>query len=420
MAVLGAAVPAQAFFNTLFHEGPATAAVPVTEVDATPLPLADGVAVAPDTTAAAPIVKMDTQVEQDRKLALTRQKKLQQAMKDAVPTAVAPVVAAVAAPVAPSAPVVASVAPLAPQVEPIKQIATISVTQSGDNGEVVTPQLVQEKKIADLNRRQAAAQRARAVAPARVAQQQAKAVKAPVVAAVRKPAAPALIHVTKTAEAMAAIAPAAGTPAPQQTQPAAPAAPAPEQVAPAAPANGVDSFINRIMSYHRADGTTTAAAPVDKGTLTLETLLASASINGDSLMTVPGAPTALKWNAGHDVSGMYEQLPARDTMEKQVDAYLDRYRRDCASGLVSKVGKADTVAAGTLVTAEAGCKDKSNAYVTTFLFLQDGKNFNAVIHSAYPAARGEAFTVRDKMIAALRGAQRFAASFVPKETTSIQ
>ncbi|MBI1214227.1 MAG: hypothetical protein GC185_00245 [Alphaproteobacteria bacterium] len=209
-------------------------------------------------------------------------------------------------------------------------------------------------------------------------------------------------------------------------------------------ANSAEAFLDRIMSYHHVPGKKAepepmpkhsarvfgdegkkpaartvphqAAAPVMTAPPQQEQMSASTPIpyNGgaepvrlDTLLHQAGLSTVRftgggenglhvrQWTTGK-LNGMVEQLPAGH-FDASVQSYIDRYRQDCANQLHVSMGAVQNVAAGTLQQAVVSCPATDNSYDTSFVFLQDGKTFSAILHTGYPSDAAQINNIGDNI-----------------------
>lgn len=188
--------------------------------------------------------------------------------------------------------------------------------------------------------------------------------------------------------------------------------------------NDAKVFLDRIMSYHRPIGskyapeppvaqeqtaTPAVAAPLPAPALaamdsiTLEGLLNSSGMAINNFVLVDQSPDKVlsRWTAGK-ISGMYEEVASSDNFEEQVSNYLDRYRQDCGGKLQTHVSPSEASTAGILAVADIECKVPSNAYVASFLFLQNDSGFNTILHTSYPSEKAAVRDIRDGIVQTLK------------------
>ncbi len=146
-----------------------------------------------------------------------------------------------------------------------------------------------------------------------------------------------------------------------------------------------------------------AQAPVAKlwgdssAPVSLEGLLSASGI--DAQVKAGQSANIRQWTSG-GINGMYEQLPPGD-FTSQAHQYIERYRQDCPHGLSVNMGQPQTTAAGTFAEANVSCSMASNAYSTSFVFVQDSKKFGAILHTGYPADSSKVRNLGDNIAYAL-------------------
>jgi hypothetical protein len=138
------------------------------------------------------------------------------------------------------------------------------------------------------------------------------------------------------------------------------------------------------------------------GAVTLDGLLSSAGVRQVSYVTVPSAPgeTVRQWTSGR-LTGMIEQQPAPKDFDAAVQGYLARYRADCPAVKIS-AGPAQETPAGMLATATASCAQAGNTYTSSFVFVQTGAAFSAILHTGVPSDAAAVQKAGDGVAAALR------------------
>jgi len=188
-----------------------------------------------------------------------------------------------------------------------------------------------------------------------------------------------------------------------------------DNIAPAAGGDG-GAFLDQIMSHHRKPGTGggTVIAPASSDPrITLTSLLLNAGVQPKNMMIAEQSVSGFvsQWAAGR-VSGMYELMPPEGDFNRQVSAYIDRYRGDCGERLDIHMTGVESLRVGTLAMADIECAMPANAYASSFIFLRDGAGFSVFLHTAHPKARAEARLIRDGLLRGLRAASGFAAPHV--------
>jgi len=188
--------------------------------------------------------------------------------------------------------------------------------------------------------------------------------------------------------------------------------PAPLPLSENSGSEGVASFLDKIMAYHRLSPAARsghqktwgpASATVIAGEhVTLEAVLGNSGIALDNFVPVDHTPDSVvsKWTSGK-VSGMFEQVFVGDGFDDQVSSYIDRYRQDCSGTLDSRIAAPETSGIGAMVVADIACAMPSNSYASSFLFLQNGHGFSAILHTGYPAEKAEVRRIRDAIVRAL-------------------
>jgi hypothetical protein len=148
------------------------------------------------------------------------------------------------------------------------------------------------------------------------------------------------------------------------------------------------------------------AAPVPQAAagkpLAIEGLLRQSGLQGVDFKTVSAGPgeNVRQWSTG-DINGMYEQTPANGDFGYAVQSYLDRYREDCQGQLQVKMGPQRNTATGTVAQADIACPIESNTYSTSFVFVQGGGTFNAILHTGYPQDAAQVKSISDNVAASL-------------------
>jgi hypothetical protein len=411
------------------HQGPKVAAVPVGAVEKISLAPLDGVQptapvveVVKETAAvsvAAPVVAPQKSVIADRSLALLRQRKVLKAaltaqknelqLKNAIAVKQpAPVLQAAALPARQESP--------APETQaPLKKIASISSGETFDSLRVRTAERELLEKQADL-KRQALAQQKRAewlqsekmrLAVAVQSQPAKPVVAVPVqqqATALPKKENPPLQDKKDDLKAAAAslgmVEPAAG--GKTVSSMSAPSVPSPEN----REVQQTGDFLNNVMAYHLAPEKKTDDTP-----LSLDTLLKDAGIAVNGLVPPPiqmEDSAVSRWTFGK-ISGLYEQAAISGDFRNQVGAYIARYHQDCGKKLKVHLSPAEIIGAGTLAVAEVECTMPKNAYVSSFIFLEDNGGFKAILHTSYPIEKTAVQDVGGKLVRQLKTARVFEA-----------
>jgi hypothetical protein len=299
-----------------------------------------------------------------------------------------------------------------------KKIASISAGQSFDNVQIRTQEGDLDKEQEDLQRQAVALQKqaewlesgklrmaraqelARGQAVVEPVQQKKKEI------AVLKEENPPIQDKKTVSASLAGVAPAVGTPeSPSVVIKDYPPVPSSDSDS----ASRTDEFLDRIMAYHLPPGTKIKIPAADP--VTLEGLLKGAGLAVKNF--VPVGQTAgnvvVRWTSGK-ISGLYEQAAANGDFNSQAGSYIERYRQDCGKGLEVHLSPSEAVPSGAIAVADIECRMPSNAYTSSFLFLEDSNGFSTILHTSYPAGKAAVQDIRDKLVQGLKNSQGLAPS----------
>ncbi|MEZ0262789.1 MAG: hypothetical protein ACAH80_17420 [Alphaproteobacteria bacterium] len=162
------------------------------------------------------------------------------------------------------------------------------------------------------------------------------------------------------------------------------------------------------------------SAPVASGKpVSIEGLLDQSGLHGIGFKSVDAGPgeSVRQWTSG-EINGMYEQTPATSDFGYAVQSYLDRYRDDCQGKLQVKLGKPRTTAAGTIAQADIACPIQSNTYNSSFVFVQGGGTFNAILHTGYPQEAAQVKQISDNIAAAVGASGGFTGTKTKREASA--
>jgi hypothetical protein len=147
--------------------------------------------------------------------------------------------------------------------------------------------------------------------------------------------------------------------------------------------------------------------PAPMVSVTLERLLLSAHLkNVDFIPVKEVAGEAIRqWTAG-PLNGLLEQVVATNSsFEAKIQEYIDRYRADCPQNLKIDERPEQNTAAGKMAIAGVSCDAPANAYTSSFVFLQDGAHFTAIVHTGLPAEAAAVRRVNERAAAMLKSSR---------------
>jgi len=197
--------------------------------------------------------------------------------------------------------------------------------------------------------------------------------------------------------------------------------------------NRATDFLNKIMSYHRPGAVHQKITPFNSNSYSpekslkdvigeprikpvenLKELLTSSGVGVKDFTPVEQTEYSIisQWNSNDgNISGMYEYKAKNGDFRSQVNNYIDRYRKDCDSGLSLRISPSQKTNAGTIITADMECNMPSNSYSNFVVFLENKEGFNSILHTGYPYDRNSVRKVRDKIVRNIKRIDSFSVPY---------